>query len=348
MEPVGPQARLGLDRVEGEAGDGGEIAADELRHARRRPSRLEIEDDRQRGDDRRLALLGEAKLLLDPQPLGIGAQVGVEQFLLLRRLALDLLGHQEQVDEHRDLGAQHDRLDRLEHVIDRAHRIAAHQMLFLLVDRGEEDDRDALGLLAAADDLGGLVAVHAGHVDVEQDHRELALEEMPQRLVARRGDLDLGEVLEHGADGEEIVVVVVDDQHPRARRRRRIRLGDRGGVRVGRTHLPWHVHAVTPPPSARAAAGPCAGRPRLRVLPIHTRSRASSKLDVDRLGDIIGRAGVEAFLAVALHRLGGDRDQRQVGQRRLLADLLHRLVAVHLRHHDVDQGDVDCRASARG
>ena len=48
-----------------------------------------------------------------------------------------------------DLGAQHDRLDRLEHIIDRAHRIAAHQMLRFLVDRGEEDDRDALGLLAA-------------------------------------------------------------------------------------------------------------------------------------------------------------------------------------------------------
>ena len=119
------------------------------------------------------------------QPLGIGAQIGVEQLLLLRGLALDLAGHREQVDEHRHLGAQHDRLDRLEHIVDRAHRIAAHQMLLLLVDRGEEDDRDALGLLAAADDLGGLVAVHAGHVDVEQDHRELALEQVAQRLLAR-------------------------------------------------------------------------------------------------------------------------------------------------------------------
>ena len=66
MEPVGPERRLGLDRVEGEAGDRGEIAADELRHARGGAVRLDVEDDRKRGDDRRLALLGEAKLLLDP------------------------------------------------------------------------------------------------------------------------------------------------------------------------------------------------------------------------------------------------------------------------------------------
>ena len=275
MEPVGPQRRLRLDRVEREAGDRGEIAADELRNARSGAVGLDVEDDRQRRDDRRLALLGEAQLLLDPQPLGIGAQIGVEQLLLLGRLALDLLGHQEQVDEHRDLGAQHDRLDRLEHVIDRAHRIAAHQMLFLLVDRGEEDDRDALGLLAAADDLGGLVAVHAGHVDVEQDHRELALEEVAQRLVARRGDLDLGEVLEHGADGEQVVVVVVDDQHPR-----------RGAPASAPPPSPGRRRGRPDPPalarSCRHSAAVCTGcggralrrAARLRVLPIHTRSSA--------------------------------------------------------------------------
>ena len=42
-----------------------------------------------------------AQLLLDPQPLGIGAQIGVEQCLLLLGLALDLAGHREQVDEDR-------------------------------------------------------------------------------------------------------------------------------------------------------------------------------------------------------------------------------------------------------
>jgi hypothetical protein len=36
----------------------------------------------------------------------------------------------------------------------------------LTADR--KHDRDALGLLARTDDLGGLVAVHAGHEDIEQ------------------------------------------------------------------------------------------------------------------------------------------------------------------------------------
>ena len=35
-------------------------------------------------------------------------------------------------------------------------------------------------------------------------------------------------------------------------------------------------------------------------------------LGVDRLGDVVGRAGLDALLAVALHRLGGERDDRQV------------------------------------
>jgi len=61
-------------------------------------------------------------------------------------------------------------------------------VLGLLVDRRQEDDRDALGLLAAADDLGGLITVHPGHVDVEQDDREFALEQVTKGLLAGAGD----------------------------------------------------------------------------------------------------------------------------------------------------------------
>ena len=111
--------------------------------------RLEIQHHRKRLDDRCLALLGAAQLLLGPETLGVRPQICIEQRLLLPRLALDLLGLGEQIDEHRDLGAQNDRVDRLEDIIDRAHRIAAQQMLGFLVHRRQEDDRDALGLLAA-------------------------------------------------------------------------------------------------------------------------------------------------------------------------------------------------------
>ena len=64
---------------------------------------------------------------------------------------------------------------------------------------------------------------------------------------------------------------------------------------------------------------------------------------VDRLGDVVARAGLEALLAVALHRLRGQRDHREVLPLGALADAAQRLVAVHLRHHDVHQDDVDVR-----
>ena len=63
----------------------------------------------------------------------------------------------------------------------------------------------------------------------------------------------------------------------------------------------------------------------------------------NRLGQVVPGAGLDAFLAVALHGLGRHRDQRQVLAARQLAQLAHGLHAVHLRHHDVHQHHVDVR-----
>ena len=199
-------------------------------------------------------------------------KVGIEQGLLLPRLALDLLRLREQVDEHRDLRAQHDRVDRLEHIVDRAHRIAAQQMLGFLVDRRQEDDRNALGLLAVADDLGGLITVHSGHVDVEQDDREFALQEVPKRLLA-------------GARGNNFARDPRACSAPRAGCARRRRRGARAALglrsRVGR--LPARaagerdvahrsVHAYSAASSGIGAAAAAASRERAT----HTRNSASS------------------------------------------------------------------------
>ena len=129
----------------------------------------------------------------------------------------------------------------------------------------------------AADDLGGLVAVHPGHVDVEQDDRELALQQVAQRLLARSGDDDLGDVLEHGRMREQVALVVVDDQHPRAlgrprpatpappsAERLRLRLADGLGAR---SRLFRRRRRVDAP----------ALRRRSRDRAIHTRSSASSR-----------------------------------------------------------------------
>ena len=85
-----------------------------------------------------------------------------------------------------------------------------------LVDRRQEDDRDALGLLAFADDLGGFIAVHAGHVDVEKDDRELAACSNCRKASSPDlRDNDLADILEHSTDGEQILLVIVDDQDAR-------------------------------------------------------------------------------------------------------------------------------------
>src|SRR5688500_1376033 len=53
-------------------------------------------------------------------------------------------------------------------------------------------------------------------------------------------------------------------------------------------------------------------------------------LQIDRLRDVVRRAGLDAFLAVVLHRLGRDRDDGQVPELIEPADDAHGVVAVKL------------------
>ena len=81
MKPFDPERRLAPDFLELEAGNRGEIAADELGHPGPGIDRLEIEDDRQRLDDRGLALFGEAKRLLDANLRANAERLEIEQAL---------------------------------------------------------------------------------------------------------------------------------------------------------------------------------------------------------------------------------------------------------------------------
>ncbi len=136
-------------------------------------------------------------------------------------------------------------------------------MLIVLVDRGQEHDRDALGLLAGADQLGGLIAVHAGHVDVEQDDREFALEEMAQRLLPGIGEHDLGDILDHRGHREQVARIVVHHQHARLGR-------GRGAGRTGDRRVRHRPQVAAP---CRTGAAACCGFSRARA--IQTRSKAS-------------------------------------------------------------------------
>ena len=71
--------------------------------------------------------------------------------------------------------------------------------------------------LPLLDQLRGLEPVHARHLDVEQDRRELLVQQPPQRLLARVGADEVGvERLEDRLQGEQVLGAVVDEQQLRA------------------------------------------------------------------------------------------------------------------------------------
>ena len=230
-------------------------------------------------------------------------------------LPRDATLQQLQLDEHPHLGAQHLGHHRRQDVVDRAQRIAARG-LHLVGVGGDEDDRRVRRALVAADQRGRLEAVDVGHVDVEQDHRELARQHLAQRLGARADeDQVLLQLLEHGPEDQQLLLQVVDHQDVDLLRLRRQQRAA-GRARQVACGAQWHSQ------------------------PLQHRQQVHR---IDRLGQVVPGAGLDALLAVALHGLGGDRHQRQVAAARQLADLLHRRHAVHLGHHDVHQHDVDRR-----
>ena len=75
-----------------------------------------------------------------------GGELGSQQLGLLPQLPVLPV----QLDEDRDLGAQHPRVERLGDVVDGAGRVPAEGVLGPAVDRGQEDDRDVAGPLRGA------------------------------------------------------------------------------------------------------------------------------------------------------------------------------------------------------
>ena len=121
-----------------------------------------------------------------------------------------------EVAEDADLRAQHVRLEGLEDVVDGARLVAAGHLGDVRAHRGQEDDRRRAAALAPADELRGLEAVHARHLDVEQDDGEVLLQQRLERLLARpcgpQADLQR---LEHRRQREQVLRAVVDEQDAR-------------------------------------------------------------------------------------------------------------------------------------
>jgi hypothetical protein len=140
---------------------------------------------------------------------------GSERDPLVGMAAQPSLG-QVQVDEHPDFRAQHLGDDRRQDVVDRAERIAADR-LHLVGVGGDEDDRRVRRALVLADQRRRLEAIDVGHVDVEQDRRELGLQDVPESLRAGAStDEVVRRMLEHRLEDQQLLVEVVDDEDARA------------------------------------------------------------------------------------------------------------------------------------
>ena len=118
-----------------------------------------------------------------------------------------------EVREHARLGAQHLGLEGLEEKVDRAVRVAAEDLARVAAGGGDEDDGGAREACVRLDQPGQREPVHARHLHVDQHERELAAEQVLERLRARGGHHQgLTEGLQHRTERQQVRGQVVDHE----------------------------------------------------------------------------------------------------------------------------------------
>jgi hypothetical protein len=111
-----------------------------------------------------------------------------------------------------DARPEKDRIHRLEEVVLGPHLDAARDAVHLL-DRRHHDDRDVAELGIRRQGGQRLIAVHLGHLDVEQDQVDPALPERLQSFLAVLGEAHgVAQLLEGAAKEQPVHPVVVDDE----------------------------------------------------------------------------------------------------------------------------------------
>ena len=152
-----------------------------------------------------------------------GAQPGGGAFELARAIGdtvlqlavqrLQLPGLAMKLGEDLDLGEKNLRHHRHRHIVDRAHLVAAKQVLVREADGRDEDDRRVLEARMLADHGGKLEAVHVRHAHIHQDDGDVGAQELVESLV-RGGGLQevLAEIGENDLIAQELRRLVVDQQ----------------------------------------------------------------------------------------------------------------------------------------
>src|SRR3984957_8316240 len=121
------------------------------------------------------------ELILAPVRLHEGRGIGLE----LVALSSDLVALLIKLKEHTGLAAQNVRLDRLVKEVHRASFVSPESALTIGSSRSEKDDRRPAGSLGSPHELGELVAVHFGHLHIENGERDIVFQEQLQRLGSR-------------------------------------------------------------------------------------------------------------------------------------------------------------------
>src|SRR6202020_1612848 len=102
--------------------------------------------------------------------------------LALAALSSDLVTLLVELKEHTGLAAQNIRLDWLVQEVHGASFVPAESALTIGSSRSEKNDRRPAGALGSPHQLGKLVAIHLGHLHIENGERDVVFEEQLQRF----------------------------------------------------------------------------------------------------------------------------------------------------------------------
>jgi hypothetical protein len=164
--------------------------------------------------------LSQRSFVLGSQLGACGAQLFID--------SLELSATLVKLDQYRHFAAQDLLDDRHRDVVDRAELVALQPVELADVHRGDEDDRRAFKPRMLAHQTCHLEAVHLRHVHVEQDRRELLLEQPFQGLGAgKRPDALHSQPVQDGLVRQQPGRLIVHEQDAGTGRSRTVFAGPR-------------------------------------------------------------------------------------------------------------------------
>ena len=119
-----------------------------------------------------------------------------------------------EVDEHQCLGSQYFRNHRFDHVIDSTGFIALEDADLVQAIASKKYDGSVIGTPPLPDQPGSLKTIHSGHLRVQQDQRELLIQDVPECLFTGvRLDKVKVQILEQGFQRHQASRIVIDQQY---------------------------------------------------------------------------------------------------------------------------------------